>query len=71
MSSVSPTNQDLSNDTTFSQIKSRVPVPLKQHNKEKIFFAFICKWTRSLLLFEMVHVHIKISNNFTNYKKTN
>ena len=27
-SSVSPTNQDLSNDTTFSQIKSRVPVPL-------------------------------------------
>ena len=29
MSSVSPTNQDLSNDTTFSQIKSRVPVPLK------------------------------------------
>ena len=29
MSSVSPTNQDLSNDTTFSQIKSRVPVPLR------------------------------------------
>ena len=28
MSSVSPTYQDLSNDTTFSQIKSRVPVPL-------------------------------------------
>ena len=28
MLSVSPTNQDLSNDTTFSQIKSRVPVPL-------------------------------------------
>jgi len=26
---VSPTHQDLSNDTTFSQIKSRVPVPLK------------------------------------------
>ena len=26
-SSVSPTHQDLSNDTTFSQIKSRVPVP--------------------------------------------
>ena len=25
---MSPTNQDLSNDTTFSQIKSRVPVPL-------------------------------------------
>ena len=29
MSSVSPTNQDLSYDTTFSQIKSRVPVPLR------------------------------------------
>ena len=28
-SSVSPNNQDLSNDTTFSQIKSHVPVPLK------------------------------------------
>ena len=25
---MSPNNQDLSNDTTFSQIKSRVPVPL-------------------------------------------
>ena len=24
-----PTNQDLSNDTTFSQIKSRVPVPIR------------------------------------------
>ena len=32
MSSVSPTNQDLSNDTTFSQIKSRVPVPLRMKN---------------------------------------
>ena len=30
-SSVSPTNQDLSNDTTFSQIKSCVSVPLKEH----------------------------------------
>jgi len=29
MSSVSPTNQDLSIGTTFSQIKSRVPVPLR------------------------------------------
>ena len=26
---MSPTHQDLSNDTTFSQIKSRVPVPLR------------------------------------------
>ena len=25
---MSPTHQDLSNDTTFSQIKSRVPVPV-------------------------------------------
>ena len=29
MSSVSPTHQDLSNDTTFSRIKSRVPVLLR------------------------------------------
>ena len=27
---MSPTHQDLSNDTTFSQIKSRVPVPLME-----------------------------------------
>ena len=26
---MSPTHQNLSNDTTFSQIKSRVPVPLR------------------------------------------
>ena len=30
MSSVSPTHQDLSNDTTYSQIKSRVPVPFNK-----------------------------------------
>jgi len=35
MSSVSPTNQDLSNDTTFSKIKSRVPVPLNCVKKLK------------------------------------
>ena len=29
-SSVSPTHQDLSNDTTLSQIKSHVPVPLNK-----------------------------------------
>ena len=28
---MSPTHQDLSNDTTFSQIKSRVPVPLNRN----------------------------------------
>ena len=33
---MSPTHQDLSNDTTFSQIKSRVPVPL--NNSCIIFF---------------------------------
>ena len=32
-SSVSPTNQNLSNDTTFSQIKSCVPVPLAHYVK--------------------------------------
>ena len=46
MLSVSPTNQDLSNDTTFSQIKSRVPVSLKglQHDIFKLCF-FINVWT--------------------------
>ena len=29
---MSPTHQDLSNDTTFSQIKSRVPVPLSRYD---------------------------------------
>ena len=33
---MSPTHQDLSNDTTFSQIKSRVPVPLR-HIHRKLF----------------------------------
>ena len=32
---MSPTHQDLSNDTTFSQIKSRVPVPLRREKKIK------------------------------------
>ena len=31
---MSPTHQDLSNDTTFSQIKSCVPVPLKGLNQK-------------------------------------
>ena len=30
---MSPTPQDLSNDTTFSPIKSRVPVPLSRDKK--------------------------------------
>ena len=30
---MSPTHQDLSNDTTFSQIKSRVPVPLSMQTQ--------------------------------------
>ena len=38
MSSVSPTQQDLSNDTTFSQIKSRVPVPISQKFKISCIF---------------------------------
>jgi len=31
---LSPTHQDLSNDTTFSQIKSRVPVPLNNSEQK-------------------------------------
>jgi len=49
MSSVSPTNQDLSNDTTFSQIISRVPVPLSSRQKRPVvgcsFDWLIYPWT--------------------------
>ena len=41
---MSPTHQDLSNDTTFSQIESRVPVPLSLGCKNKFYF-FIYKIT--------------------------
>ena len=34
---MSPTHQDLSNDTTFSQIKSRVPVPLRAIQSDDCF----------------------------------
>ena len=40
MSSVIPTHQDLSNDTTFSQIKSCVPVPLREKKIEIEIFAY-------------------------------
>ena len=46
MSSVSPTHQDLSNYTTFSQIKSRVPVPLKPYLLGKNIW-FSPAWERS------------------------
>ena len=36
MSFVSPTHQDLSNDANFSQIKSRVPVPLRDGKTVRI-----------------------------------
>ena len=42
---MSPTHQDLSNDTTFSQIKSRVPVPLTSH---LIFYSLIRKDVKGL-----------------------
>ena len=41
---MSPTHQDLSNDTTFSQIKSRVPVPLSIKNIR--FLAFVNETNR-------------------------
>ena len=39
---MSPTHQDLSNDTTFSQIKSRVPVPLSLQIVEEWRDTVIC-----------------------------
>ena len=67
MSSVSPTHQDLSNDTTFSQIKSRVPVPLIKNYKKiprcntHLGFDFV---------FENLHVNSrKIESGSRNLKK--
>ena len=37
---MSPLHQDLSNDTTFSQIKSRVPAPLSCSSFKKIYKLF-------------------------------
>ena len=47
---MSPTHQDLSNDTTFSQIKSRVPVPLRS---KTTFFLIIGKQISSKKDFEI------------------
>ena len=56
MSSVSPTNQDLSNDTTFSQIKSRVPVPLS--HVEKTGFCKMAPFAYNFVLNQMGFVMI-------------
>ena len=54
---MSPTLQDLSNDTTFSQIRSRVPVPLKQEHL-KVFKKYILTSTA-------MAAHLDISNATT------
>ena len=43
-SSMSPTHQGLSNDTTFSKIKSRVrvPVPLTGNFIKSVFYLIFC-----------------------------
>jgi len=38
---VSPTHQDLSNDATFSQIKSRVPVSVRVPSKHTYVFLLV------------------------------
>ena len=40
---MSPTHQDLSNDTTFSQIKSRVPVPLNVNAAQNLKKEYISR----------------------------
>jgi len=47
---VSPTHQDLSNDTTFSQIKSRVPVPLKGNSHEILNFKYFVETPPGLFI---------------------
>ena len=54
-----PTHQDLSNDTTFSQIKSRVPVPLTSLDfytrpyNIKILYKFLLQKT-TIVLFGLI-----------------
>ena len=62
---MSPTHQDLSNDTTFSQIKSRVPVPLSRiknrldnlplltHTYAEAFFCYLGNLPLIKLKFEL------------------
>ena len=54
---MSPTHQDLSNDTTFSQLKSRVPVPLT-------FFTLIMNYYyyHSFVLLLEIHVNLTLVN---------
>ena len=52
---MSPTHQDLSNDTPFSQIKSRVPVPLKgQSQKERFAQSPFSKYTHVVYSMQIV-----------------
>ena len=48
---MSPTHQDLSNDTTFSQIKSRVPVPLRAIPVLYVLYILGAELTLSMLVF--------------------
>jgi len=57
---MSPTHQDLSNDTTFSQIKSRVPVPLK----EKIIYSAPVNIFTKAFHSSSVHTHRSLRNNY-------
>ena len=53
---MSPTHQDLSNDTMFSQIKSRVPVPLRPfiaHHKILILLE-----THRNLMINLLRLHL-------------
>ena len=59
-----PTHQDLSNDTTFSQIKSRVPVPLMSNKRHKTLSK---KRPKKVKMYKTGEVHLQ--GMITQYKK--
>ena len=47
---MSPTPQDLSNDTTVSQIKSRVPVPLSCIKVDRLYLqSLLCMYVKTVV----------------------
>ena len=63
---MSPTHQDLSNDTTFSQIKSCVPVPLKEQCHQ-IFLVFCLHQIASLVPLEVPGTYSETISIFAEY----
>ena len=67
---MSPTHQDLSNDTTFNQIKSRVPVPLRNGCRDSEILLLkgpmsnLQEHFYSVHIIEALKITVLISNHF-------